>query len=67
MVSECASFGTTSVEILMNRQTKTPNKFQELIHGLEKLNAVHVFDGTLGTASFKIDLREHLQEVLKCI
>jgi mitochondrial fission protein ELM1 len=67
MISECASFGTASVEILMNRQTRTPNKFEELIRGLEKLNAVHVFDGTLDSARVKIDLRERLQEVLKCI
>ena len=67
MISECASFGTAAVEILMNRQTRTPNKFEELIQGLEKLNAVHVFDGSLGTARVKIDLKERLQEVLKCI
>jgi len=67
MVSECASFGSASVEILMNRQLKTPNKFEELIQGLEKLNAIHIFDGTLGSANFKIDLKEKLQEVLKCI
>jgi mitochondrial fission protein ELM1 len=69
MVSECASFGAASVEILMNRQTKTPNKFQELIQGLEKLNAVHVFDGTLGAANRKIHLsailKEHLKPLLK--
>jgi mitochondrial fission protein ELM1 len=57
MVSECASFGKAKVEILMNRQTKTPNKFEELIQGLEKCNAVHVFDGTLGRADQKIDLK----------
>ncbi|MCC7300360.1 MAG: mitochondrial fission ELM1 family protein [Verrucomicrobia bacterium] len=67
MISECASFGTASVEILMNRQIKTPNKFEELIQGLENLNAVHLFDGTLGDANRKIDLKEQLQEVLKCI
>ncbi len=67
MISECASFGAASVEILMNRQLKTPNKFQELIQGLEKLNAVHVFDGTLGAANTKIDLKEKFQEVLTCM
>jgi mitochondrial fission protein ELM1 len=67
MISECASFGTASVELLINRQTRTPNKFEELIQVLEQLNAVHVFDGTLGSARVKIDLRERLQEVLKCI
>ena len=64
MVSECASFGSAAVEILMNRQIKTPNKFQELIQGLEKLNAVHVFDGTLGAANRKIDLSALLNEKL---
>jgi mitochondrial fission protein ELM1 len=62
MVSECASFGTASVEILMNQQLKIPNKFQELIQGLEKFNAVHIFDGTLGSAGQKIDLRALLEE-----
>jgi len=67
MVSECASFGGAAVEVLVNRQLKTPNKFEELIQGLEKLNAVHIFDGTLGAANCKIDLKERLQEVLRCI
>ncbi|MFA7256221.1 MAG: ELM1/GtrOC1 family putative glycosyltransferase [Kiritimatiellales bacterium] len=62
MVSECASFGAASVEILMNRQLKTPNKFQELIQGLENLNAVHIFNGTLGAANRKIDLSALLKE-----
>ena len=61
MISECASFGTANVEVLMNRQRKTPNKFEELIQGLEKRNAVHIFDGTLGTADTKIDLGELLK------
>lgn len=62
MVSECASFGTAKVEVLMNRQTKTPNKFEELIQGLETRNAVHTFDGTLGNADCKIDLSELLRK-----
>ena len=56
MISECASFGSAKVEILMNRQLKSPNKFQELIQGLEARNAVHIFDGTLGHADSKITL-----------
>ncbi len=61
MISECASFGTAKVEVLMNRQLKTPNKFEELIQGLETSGAVHVFNGTLGTADTKIDLGPLLQ------
>jgi len=56
MISECASFGTAKVEVLMNRQLKTPNKFEELIQGLENRGALHVFDRTLGNADAKIDL-----------
>ncbi len=56
MISECASFGTAKVEILVNRQLKTPNKFEELIDGLAARNAVHRFDGPLGSAATKIDL-----------
>jgi mitochondrial fission protein ELM1 len=65
MVSECASFGSAKVEILMNRQLKTPNKFQELFQGLEKMNAVHIFDGTLGHADQKVNLKPLLENALK--
>jgi mitochondrial fission protein ELM1 len=65
MISECASFGTAEVEVLMNRQLKTPNKFEELIRGLEKQNAVHVFDGSLGSADTKIDLKDKLNKALE--
>jgi len=64
MISECASFGSASVEILMNQHLKTPSKFQELFQGLEKRNAVHIFDGTLGAADQKIDLKPLLEEAL---
>ncbi len=65
MISECASFGSAKVEILMNRQLKSPNKFEELIEGLAERGAVHLFDGTLGTADAKIDLKPLLLERLK--
>jgi len=56
MISECASFGSAKVEILMNRQLKSPNKFEELVRGLAQHDAVHLFDGALGHADRKIDL-----------
>ena len=62
MISECASFGSARVEVLLNRQLKTPNKFEELIQGLENHGAVHVFNGTLGAAGQKIDLGELLRK-----
>lgn len=67
MISECASFGTAKVEVLMNRQLKTPNKFEELIRGLETKNAVHVFNGSLGSAGTKINLHLTLQQALSGI
>ncbi len=65
MISECASFGSAKVEVLMSRQLKSPNKFEELIQGLENLNALHVFDGSLGAADQKIDLKPLLKQALK--
>ena len=64
MISECASFGSAKVEVLMNRQLKSPNKFEELIKGLADLNAVHIFDGSLGNADSKIDLHSLLDGLL---
>ena len=65
MISECASFGCAKVEILMNRQLTSPNKFEELIQGLEKLNAAHLFDGNLGNADQKVDLGPILRDGIK--
>jgi mitochondrial fission protein ELM1 len=65
MISECASFGSAKVEVLMNRQIKTPNKFEGLFQGLEKQNAAHIFDGTLGDADTKIDLGSIIRNGIK--
>jgi mitochondrial fission protein ELM1 len=65
MISECASFGSAKVEVLMNRQLKTPNKFEELISGLQERNAVHVFDGTLGDACEKMDVGTTLRRAME--
>jgi mitochondrial fission protein ELM1 len=64
MISECASFGSAAVEILMAPQTRSPNKFEKLIEGLAQQGAVHVFDETLGAASRKINLSALLKEKL---
>jgi len=64
MISEATSFGSAAVEILIMPQTRSPNKFEELVKGLEQRNAVHVFDGTLGTADRKIDIRKNLEPLL---
>lgn len=64
MISECVSFGNANVNVLMNRQKKSPNKFEELIHGLAAKKALHLFDGTLGDACQKIDIGPTLREVI---
>ena len=65
MMSESASFGSAKVEVLMTRQLKTPNKFEELIMALEERGAIHAFDGTLGDADQKIDLGLQIKKVMK--
>jgi mitochondrial fission protein ELM1 len=67
MISECATFGKASVNVLMTRQHKSPNKFEELILGLEAREALQRFDGTLSSANRKIDvtplLRKGMQKI----
>ncbi len=67
MISECASFGTAFVEILKNKQLKTPNKFEALIDGLVQKNAVHLFDGNLGDAKTKIEISDILREPIESL
>ena len=55
MISEAVTSGSAAVEVLMNLTSHT-SKFARLIHHLESLGAVHLFDGTLGAAAHKVDL-----------
>ena len=55
MISEAVTRGTAAVEVLMNLKG-TSSKFARFIQNLEQEQAVHVFDGTLGSAANKIDL-----------
>ncbi len=55
MISEAVTRGTAAVEVLMNLKG-TSSKFARFIQNLEQVQAVHVFDGTLGSAASKIDL-----------
>ena len=67
MISEAVTRGSGSVEVLMNLSS-TSSKFARFIQNLAQENAVHVFDGSLGTASRKIDLApafEQARQLLK--
>lgn len=55
MISEAVTRGTAKVEVVMNLKNAS-SKFSRFVRDLERENAVHVFDGTLGHASRKIDL-----------
>ncbi len=55
MISEAVTRGTAFVEVVMNLK-KDGSKFGRFIANLEREQAVHVFDGTLGQANHKIDL-----------
>lgn len=63
MVSECVCTGTAKVEILKNA-SKRPSKFDRFITDLQHLGAVHIFDGTLGAADKKIDLKDTITQAL---
>ncbi len=67
MISEAVCFGSAAVEILLTRQNRSKNKFMRLIRSLEQRGALHLFDGTLGDAREKIDLKEHLHRVEKFV
>lgn len=55
MISEAVTQGTSHVEILMTLKDGE-SKFTRFIRNLEAQNAVHLFDGTLGSANTKISL-----------
>ena len=55
MISEAVTRGTAAVEVLMNLKGES-SKFARFIRNLEQEGAIHIFDGTLGTADHKIDL-----------
>ena len=55
MISEAVTRGSAAVEILMTLKSAS-SKFARFVRDLEREGAVHVFDGTLGSASRKIDL-----------
>ncbi len=67
MISEAVTRGKASVEVLMNL-TSASSKFARFIQNLAQENAVHAFDGTLGSAAHKIDLApafEQARQLLK--
>ncbi len=55
MISESVTRGTAAVEVLMNLRERD-SKFGRFITSLEAEQALHIFDGSLGAATRKIDL-----------
>ena len=66
MISEAVTRGTAAVEVLMNLKGDS-SKFARFIHNLGQEGAVHVFDGTLGTANRKIDLAPAFEQARKML
>lgn len=66
MISEAVTQGKAKVEIIMNLKGGG-SKFMRLIKDLESLKVVHVFDGSLGFASNKIDLAPAFEEVKRIL
>ena len=64
MISEAVSFGAACVEVLPASETvAAQGKFGQMLAELQRMNAVHVFEGKCGTANEKIDLSTVLHEV----
>ena len=59
MISEAVSSGKAAVEVVSLRAKKR-SKYQKMVEHLQDLGALHIFDGTIGDAAKKIDLREYL-------
>ena len=66
MISEAVTRGAAGVEVLMNLDAAS-SKFGRFIQNLEQENAVHVFDGTLGSAARKIDLSPAFEQARRLL
>lgn len=66
MISEAVSCGVSRVEVIPLPSQRPPGKYGRLLDNLAQLGCLHYFDGSLGVAGRKIDLREHLQGIRLC-
>lgn len=66
MISEAVTRGNAKVEVLMNL-SGDKSKFARFIRNLEARQCVHVFDGTLGNASEKVDLKPIFERAKKLL
>ena len=62
MISEAVSRGNARVEVLMNLR-KPGTKYGRFISDLQQMGCVHCFDGRLGEARAKVDLKPVLRRV----
>ena len=66
MISEAVTQGKAKVEVILNLKRRG-SKFMRFVRDLERLKVVHVFDGSLGFASNKIDLAPAFEEVKRIL
>jgi hypothetical protein len=66
MLSEAVTRGAASVEVLMNLASPA-SKFFRFVRNLEAEGAAHVFDGTLGHATRKIDLAPAFEQARRLL
>lgn len=66
MISEAVTRGAASVEVLMNLKDRA-SKFARFVSNLEQEQAVHMFDGTFGAATRKIDLAPAFEKARKML
>ncbi|NPA64099.1 MAG: hypothetical protein GXO16_03910 [Epsilonproteobacteria bacterium] len=59
MISEAVSGGKAAVEVVP-LHAKKRNKYQRMVENLAQMGALHIFDGGVGKAQKKIELKEYL-------
>lgn len=67
MMSEIVTDGNAFIEVLLNEQKISQNKFLRFIENLKLRECIHVFDGNLGYAQSKLDLnylKDDIQDAL---
>jgi len=61
MISEAVTHGKAKVEIIMNLRDKG-SKFARFVNGLQKEGCVHIFQGQIGNADIKIDIKAAIRQ-----
>lgn len=67
MISDAISNGNANIEIIeLEAISQRKNKFKRFIAHLEKLNLLHIYNGSLGNKNKKINLKHLIEKAFLC-